>query len=207
MKKFILIFAIIILWLTNCPDIFAQEEGWVMSGDSWRIDADIFSNSGNRYLNDTTLRGNITMCSIGGFPSEVSSEADYELENGFEFFEFPKSVWQEKNITRQGPNSFGFSGDAIWRWQVPAKGNQTIYIDAYIRLPAEYPSTDNKPFLILTGPNVNSQSQPTETAYSSWEKLTLQATPSKDTILTLEVNGQSLAEDARFYIDDISVRN
>ncbi|MCD6311951.1 MAG: DUF2341 domain-containing protein, partial [Elusimicrobia bacterium] len=40
-------------------------------------------------------------------------------------------VWQEKTTTRTGPNAFGFEGDGIWTWKVPANGGSLVTITAY----------------------------------------------------------------------------
>jgi len=176
-------------------------------GGGYEIEADIFSSGGRRHTTDGIPRGYVCMWSAGGFPSGISQSGEYDLENGFEFFNFAKSVWQEKISTRTGANSFGFSGDASWQWQVPALMGTTIYLDAYIRLSDDYPQGDAKPKIILRGPGVDGESSATVLAYTSWEKLTIEATPSKNTVLILEAQGNSTAEGARFYIDDISIRH
>ncbi len=40
-------------------------------------------------------------------------------------------VWQEKATTRTGPNAFGFEGDGVWTWKVPANGGTAITITVF----------------------------------------------------------------------------
>ena len=53
-------------------------------------------------------------------------------------------VWQEKTTTRTGPNAFGFDGDGIWTWKVPANGGTTLTITAYARYNSNYGAASDR---------------------------------------------------------------
>jgi len=112
-------------------------------------------------------------------------------------------VWQEKTTTRTGPNAFGFNEDAVWEWEVPAKGGQLLTITAYMRYNSSYGSAE-KPKLTLYNYGVNSSAQMTVGA-DTWEKLTVSGTPTSDGVLLLRVEGFSTEVGAKYFVDDIQV--
>jgi len=112
-------------------------------------------------------------------------------------------TYQEKTITRTGNNSYGFIGDGIWEWEVPAKGGQAVTVTAYVRYNSSYGSAA-KPKLILSNLGVNSSAQMTAGA-DTWEKLTVSGTPSSDGVLLLRFLAYSINPGAEVYIDDIQV--
>jgi len=111
--------------------------------------------------------------------------------------------WQEKTVTRTGPNAFGFGGGESWTWEVPAKGWQPITITAYMRYNSSYGSAE-KPKLTLYNYGVNSSAQMTVGA-DTWEKLTVSGTPTSDGVLLLKVEGFSTEVGAKYFVDDIQV--
>ncbi len=112
-------------------------------------------------------------------------------------------VWQEKATTRTGPNAFGFEGDGIWTWKVPANGGSLLTITAYVRYDSDY-SAALKPKITLYNYGINSFAQMTGVA-DTWEKLTVSGTPSGKGVLFLKVEGFSTAVGAKYFVDDIQV--
>ncbi|MCD6311319.1 MAG: DUF2341 domain-containing protein [Elusimicrobia bacterium] len=112
-------------------------------------------------------------------------------------------VWQEKATTRTGPNAFGFEGDGIWTWKVPADGGSLLTITAYAQYNSDYGSAA-KPKITLYNYGVNSSAQMTGAA-DTWEKLTVSGTPTGKGVLFLKVEGFSTAVDAKYFVDDIQV--
>ena len=112
-------------------------------------------------------------------------------------------VWQEKATTRTGPNAFGFEGDGVWTWKVPANGGSLLTITAYAQYNSDYGSAD-KPKITLSNYGINSSAQMTGGA-DIWEKLTVSGTPSGKGVLFLKVEGFSTAVDAKYFVDDIQV--
>jgi len=112
-------------------------------------------------------------------------------------------VWQEKTTTRTGPNAFGFEGDGVWTWKVPANGGSLLTITAYAQYNSAYGGA-TKPKFTLSNMGVNSSDQMTGGA-DTWEKLTVSGTPSGKGVLFLKVEGFSTAVDAKYFVDDIQV--
>ena len=112
-------------------------------------------------------------------------------------------VWQEKTTTRTGPNSYGFEGDGIWTWEVPANGGSSVTITAYAQYNSDYGGAA-KPKITLYNYGVNSSDQMTGGA-ETWEKLTVSGTPTGKGVLFLKVEGFSTAVDAKYFVDDIKV--
>ena len=112
-------------------------------------------------------------------------------------------VWQEKTTTRTGPNAFGFEGDGVWTWKVPADGGSLLTITVFVRYDSNYGAAA-KPKITLYNYGVNSSDQMTGGA-DTWEKLTVSGTPSGKGVLFLKVEGFSTAVDAKYFVDDIQV--
>ncbi len=112
-------------------------------------------------------------------------------------------VWQEKTTTRTGPNAFGFEGDGIWTWKVPANGGSLLTITAYAQYNSDYGGVA-KPKITLYNYGVNSSEQMTGAA-DTWEKLTVSGTPTGKGVLFLKVEGFSTAVGAKYFVDDIQV--
>ncbi len=112
-------------------------------------------------------------------------------------------VWQEKTTTRTGPNAFGFEGDGIWTWKVPANGGSLLTITAFVRYDSSYGGA-SKPKITLYNYGVNSSAQMTGAA-GIWEKLTVSGIPSGKGVLFLKVEGFSTAVDAKYFVDDIQI--
>ncbi|MCD6310964.1 MAG: hypothetical protein J7M11_00680 [Elusimicrobia bacterium] len=112
-------------------------------------------------------------------------------------------VWQEKTTTRTGPNAFGFEGDGVWTWKVPADGGSLLTITAFVRYDSNYGGAA-KPKITLYNYGVNSSASMTGGA-DTWEKLTVSGTPSGKGVLFLKVEGFSTAVDAKYFVDDIQV--
>ncbi|MCD6312023.1 MAG: hypothetical protein J7M11_06150 [Elusimicrobia bacterium] len=112
-------------------------------------------------------------------------------------------VWQEKATTRTGPNAFGFEGDGIWTWKVPANGGTLVTITAYAQYNSDYGGA-SKPKFTLYNNGVNDNASMTGGA-DTWEKLTVSGTPSGKGVLFLKVEGFSTAVDAKYFVDDIQV--
>jgi len=112
-------------------------------------------------------------------------------------------VWQEKTTTRTGPNAFGFEGDGIWTWKVPANGGSLLTITGYIRYNSDYGGAA-KPKFTLYNNGVNDNASMTGGA-DTWEKLTVSGTPSGKGVLFLKVEGFSTAVDAKYFVDDIQI--
>ncbi len=112
-------------------------------------------------------------------------------------------VWQEKTTTRTWPNAFGFEGDGIWTWKVPANGGSLLTITAYVRYNSDYGGAA-KPKFTLYNYGVNSSAQMTGAA-DTWEKLTVSGTPTGKGVLFLKVEGFSTAVGAQYFVDDIQV--
>ncbi len=113
-------------------------------------------------------------------------------------------VWQEKTTTRTGPNAFGFEGDGIWTWKVPAKGGSLVTITAFVRYDSDY-SAALKPKITLYNYGINESAQATVAAENDWEKLTVSGTPTGKGVLFLKVEGFSTAVGAKYFVDDIQV--
>ena len=111
-------------------------------------------------------------------------------------------VWQEKTTTRTGPNAFGFDGDGIWTWKVPANAS-LLTITAYVQYNSSYGSAA-KPKITLYNYGVNSSDQMTGGA-DTWETLTVSGTPTGKGVLFLKVEGFSTAVDAKYFVDDVQV--
>jgi len=114
-------------------------------------------------------------------------------------------VWQEKATTRTGPNAFGFEGDGIWTWKVPANGGSQITITAYVQYNSDYGGA-SKPKITLYNYGINDSIQATVAAEGVWEKLTVSGTPSGKGVLFLKVEGFSTVVDAKYFVDDIQVK-
>jgi len=112
-------------------------------------------------------------------------------------------TWQEKTTTRTGKNSYGFEGDGIWTWKVPADGGSQVTITAYVQYNSDYGGAA-KPKFTLSNMGVNSSDQMTGGA-GVWEKLTVSGTPSGKGVLFLKVEGFSTAVDAQYFVDDIQI--
>jgi len=112
-------------------------------------------------------------------------------------------TFQEKITTRTGKNSYGFEGDGIWTWQVPANGGSAVTIMAYAQYNSDYGGAA-KPKITLSNMGVNSSDQMTGGA-DTWEKLTVSGTPSGKGVLFLKVEGFSTAVDAKYFVDDIQI--
>ncbi len=112
-------------------------------------------------------------------------------------------VWQEKTTTRTGPNAFGFEGDGVWMWEVPANGGSLLTITAYAQYNSDYGGAA-KPKITLYNYGVNSSAQMTVGA-DTWEKLTVSGTPSGKGVLFLKVEGFSTAVGAKYFVDDINI--
>jgi len=112
-------------------------------------------------------------------------------------------TFQEKTTTRTGKNSYGFEGDGIWTWEVPANGGSAVTITAYARYNSDY-GGGAKPKITLSNMGVNSSDQMTGGA-GVWEKLTVSGTPSEKGVLFLKVEGFSTAVDAKYFVDDIQI--
>jgi len=112
-------------------------------------------------------------------------------------------VWQEKTTTRTGPNAFGFEGDGVWTWKVPANGGSQVTITAYVQYNSDYGGA-TKPKFTLSNMGVNSSDQMSGGA-DTWEKLTVSGTPSGKGVLFLKVEGFSTAIDAKYFVDDIQI--
>jgi len=113
-------------------------------------------------------------------------------------------VWQEKTTTRTGPNAFGFEGDGVWTWKVPANGGSLLTITAFVRYNSNYGSA-SKPKLTLYNYGINASAQATAAAENNWEKLTVSGTPTGKGVLFLKVEGYSTAVGAKYFVDDIQV--
>jgi len=113
-------------------------------------------------------------------------------------------VWQEKTTTRTGPNAFGFEGDGIWTWKVPANGGSLLTITAYAQYNSDYGGAA-KPKITLYNNGVNDDASMTGEA-DTWEKLTVSGTPSGKGVLFLKVEGFSTVVDAKYFVDDIQVK-
>jgi len=85
-------------------------------------------------------------------------------------------VWQEKTTTRTGPNAFGFEGDGVWTWEVPANGGSAVTITAYARYNSSYGGAA-KPKITLSNKGLNESAQASGAAEDAWEKLTVSGTP------------------------------
>ncbi|MCD6311928.1 MAG: LamG domain-containing protein, partial [Elusimicrobia bacterium] len=112
-------------------------------------------------------------------------------------------VWQEKTTTRTGPNSFGFEGDGVWKWEVPANGGSEVKVTVYVQYNSNYGGAA-KPKLTLYNYGVNDSAQMTGGA-DTWEKLTVSGTPTGKGVLFLKVEGFSTAVDAKYFVDDIQI--
>jgi len=113
-------------------------------------------------------------------------------------------VWQEKTTTRTGSNAFGFDGDGVWTWEVPANGGTEIKITAYVQYNSNYGSA-TKPKITLSNKGLNESAQATALAEDDWEQLTVSGTPSGKGVLFLKVEGFSTAVGAKYFVDDIQI--
>ncbi|MFA5779551.1 MAG: glycine-rich domain-containing protein [Elusimicrobiota bacterium] len=112
-------------------------------------------------------------------------------------------TYQEKTITRTGPNSFGFVGDGLWEWEVAAKSGQLVTITAYIRYNTSYGAA-GKPKLTLYNLGVNSNATMSASS-DTWEQLQVSGTPNRNGVLKLKIEGYSTAPGAKMFVDDISI--
>jgi len=113
-------------------------------------------------------------------------------------------VWQEKTTTRTGPNAFGFDGDGVWTWEVPANGGSLLTITAYVQYNSSYGAAA-KPKFTLSNYGIDDSAQASGAAEDNWEKLTVSGTPSGKGVLFLKVEGFSKAVGAKYFVDDIQV--
>ncbi len=113
-------------------------------------------------------------------------------------------TFQEKTTTRTGKNSYGFEGDGVWTWDVPANGGSEVKITAYARYNSDYGAAV-KPKITLYNYGINESAQATVAAEDNWEKLTVSGTPSGKGVLFLKVEGFSTAVGAKYFVDDIQV--
>jgi len=114
-------------------------------------------------------------------------------------------TWQEATIKKTGKNSYGFEGDGVWTWELPAKGGSAVTITVYVRYNSDYGAAA-KPKITLYNKGVNESAQATGAAEGAWEKLTVSGTPAGKGVLFLKVEGFSTAVDAKYFVDDIQVK-
>ncbi len=112
-------------------------------------------------------------------------------------------TFQEKTTTRTGKNSYGFEGDGVWTWEVPANGGSAVTITAYAQYNSDYGGAA-KPKFTLYNNGVNDDASMTVGA-GAWEKLTVSGTPTGKGVLFLKVEGFSTAVGAKYFVDDIQV--
>ncbi|MFA5779376.1 MAG: DUF2341 domain-containing protein [Elusimicrobiota bacterium] len=111
--------------------------------------------------------------------------------------------WQEKTVTRTGPNAFGFGGGESWEWEVPAKSGQLVTITAYIRYNTSYGSA-TKPKITLYNLGISNSAQMVGGA-DTWEQLTVSGTPNRNGVAKLKIEGYSTAPGAKMFVDDIQI--
>ncbi|MFA5779380.1 MAG: hypothetical protein WC947_04525 [Elusimicrobiota bacterium] len=111
--------------------------------------------------------------------------------------------WQEKTVTRTGPNAFGFGGGENWTWEVPAKSGQLVTITAYVRYNTSY-GTASKPKLTLYNLGISNTATMAQGA-DTWEQLTVSGTPNRDGVALLKIEGFSTSPGAKMFVDDINI--
>ncbi|PKN01033.1 MAG: hypothetical protein CVU77_07135 [Elusimicrobia bacterium HGW-Elusimicrobia-1] len=177
-----------------------------MAGGDFSVDvSQTDSAAASRHLRDSVIRGYGAMHSAGATHVSEITGGGYELQAGFEHYDFGPEYFRSVAIKRGGDFAFGFNEDAVWNWEVPAVTGRAATVDVYIRLGDEYGSAAQKPSVTLKGPGVNASATATAAAFTQWEKLTVGGTPSADSSLILATEGFSRNEGARFYTDDIAV--
>ncbi|MFA5779373.1 MAG: DUF2341 domain-containing protein [Elusimicrobiota bacterium] len=111
--------------------------------------------------------------------------------------------WQEKTVTRTGPNAFGFGGGENWEWEVLCKGGQLVTIIAYVKYNTSYGSA-SKPKITLYNLGISNSTQMVGGA-DTWEQLTVSGTPNRNGVLKLKIEGFSTQPGAKMFVDDIQI--